>query len=112
MPSPTFTVADVDAVVADPRFYQQGDVYFRGIWAQAREAPQGQHAILTVLAQHLEGLGRGSLQQASGLDDHAFNAALDALQRHDVVTSDNGPCRYTVELMRRWVEVGAINEQD
>ncbi|MGE0684497.1 MAG: hypothetical protein AB7P69_26775 [Candidatus Binatia bacterium] len=76
---------------------------FRGIWAQAGEAPQGQHPIFTALAPHLEGLERGALQQTSGFDDHAFNAALDALQRHDVVTINNSTCRYTVELMRRWV---------
>ncbi|HEY5871317.1 MAG TPA: hypothetical protein VI542_38065 [Candidatus Tectomicrobia bacterium] len=34
-PLPTFAVADVDAVVDDPQLYQQGDAYFRGIWAQA-----------------------------------------------------------------------------
>ena len=51
-PSPTFTAAGVDAVVADPQFYQQGSVYFRGIWAQAGEAPAGQRAILQALAPH------------------------------------------------------------
>lgn len=38
-PSPTFTATDVDAVVDEPQFYQQGDAYFRGIWSQADEAP-------------------------------------------------------------------------
>ena len=30
-------------------------------------------------------------------------AALESLQRHDVVKQDNGQYIYTVELMRRWV---------
>jgi hypothetical protein len=44
-----------------------------------------------------------ALCQASGLDPHAFSAALDAREQHDVVKCSNGVCQYTVELMRRWV---------
>jgi len=40
---------------------------------------------------------------ASGLEPVAFNAALEALGCHDVVTVADGKCRYAVELMRRWV---------
>lgn len=45
-PSPTFSVEDVDAVVADPQFYLDGNAYFVGIWAQAGEAPAGQQGVL------------------------------------------------------------------
>ncbi len=42
------------------------------------------------------------LREFCGLDPVAFDAALDALQRHDVLTTNNGHYRYSVELMRRW----------
>ncbi len=32
-----------------------------------------------------------------------FAAAVEALERHNVVTCENGVCRYSVDLMRRWV---------
>jgi hypothetical protein len=102
-PSPTFSAADVDAVVTDPQFYQQGNTYFRGIWSQASKNPTGQQAILQALALHEAGLDRTALQRASSLEPAAFNDALDALQRHDVVTVVNERYRYAVELMRRWV---------
>jgi len=106
-PLPTFAVADVDAVVDDPQLYQQGDAYFRGIWAQAGEAPPGQHALLQVLAHHAHGLDQTTLQQRSGLTPATCGAALAALIRHDVIVCQEGICRYTVELMRRWVASGA-----
>jgi hypothetical protein len=102
-PSPTFSAADVDAVVTDPQFYQQGSIYFRGIWSQANENPCGQQAILQRLAPHEVGLDRAALQSASSLESAVFNTALEALQRHDVVTVVDGRCCYAVELMRRWV---------
>ena len=102
-PVPTFTAADVDAVVEDSRFYLNGHVYFNGIWAQAGEAPPGQQALLKILANHSEGLDRNAWRQTSNLDPAAFDAALEALNNHDVVTDENGICRYSVELMRRWV---------
>jgi len=106
-PSPTFTSADVDTVVADPQFYQQGDAYFRGIWAQAGEAPPGQHVLLQVLAPHTNGLDQTTLKQHSGLDSATCSAALAALSRHDVIVCQEGMCCYSVELMRRWVASGA-----
>ncbi len=107
-PSPTFTAADVDAVVDEPQFYQQGDAYFRGIWSQADEAPPGQHRLLQALAPHAEGLTIQALQDASGLDAETRAAALPALRRHDVVVCEEEPCRYRVELLRRWVAAGAV----
>lgn len=105
-PAPTFSAADVDTVVEDSQFYRQGDVYFRGIWAQAGEAPSGQRRILQILAHYPEGLEQIDLQEVTGLDPDAFNKAVDALERHDVVTCNAGICRYSVELMRRWVATG------
>jgi hypothetical protein len=110
-PSPTFASADVDAVVADPQFYQQGDAYFRGIWAQAGEAPPGQHVLLQVLAPYDNGLAQTTLQQRSGLDPATCSAALAALSRHDVIVCQEGMCRYSVELMRRWVASGAATTE-
>ncbi len=37
------------------------------------------------------------------LSPDQVQAALESLQRHDVVKQDNGQYIYTVELMRRWV---------
>jgi len=103
-PAPTFTAADVDAVVEDTRFYTNGHVYFNGIWAQAGKAPPGQQALLKILADHSNGLDQNIWREQSQLvDPAAFATAVDALERHDVVTCENGVCRYSVELMRRWV---------
>lgn len=102
-PAPTLTAADVNAVVEDPRFYANGHVYFNGIWAQAGEMPPGQQTLLKILAEHDDGLGQNAWRERSDLDLATFTAALDALERHDVVICQKGRCRYTVELMRRWV---------
>jgi hypothetical protein len=110
-PSPTFSAADVDAVVTDPQFYQQGSIYFRGIWSQAGESPSGQQAILQALALHENGFDQPALEHASGLEPAVFNAALEALGRHDVVTVADRKCRYAVELMRRWV-VSSSEQRD
>jgi hypothetical protein len=105
-PSAMFSAEDVDVVVADPQFYQEGTAYFRGIWVQAGHAPQGQQAVLHALATHVDGMQSTQLQRASDLDPDVFPMALEALCRHDVVVCHEGVCRYTVELMRRWVEAG------
>jgi hypothetical protein len=107
-PAPTFTAADVDAVVEDPRFYANGHVYFNGIWAQANEAPPGQQVLLKILAAHSSGLDQNVWHEQSRLDPAAFDAAVDALERHDVVICENGSYRYSVELMRRWVAAEGI----
>lgn len=105
-PPPRLTAADVDAVTSDAMFFEQGDAYFRGIWAQAGEAPAGQHALLRALAPHPDGLSEAAWQAATGLDAATFAQAQDALARHDVIACTGGTCRYTVELLRRWVETG------
>lgn len=102
-PAPFFISADVDAVVADVQFYLDGNAYFDGIWKQAGEAPAGQQAVLSVLCDYVDGLEGKRLRERCGLDPFAFGAALDALGRHDVLTTSNGRYRYSVELMRRWL---------
>lgn len=105
-PDPTFSAADVQAVVADSRVFEHGAVYFRGIWAQAAELPPGQHALLRALAPSAIGLDAVMLQQASGLDMATMQTALEALRQHDVVRqADEGRWYYSVELMRRWVQM-------
>ena len=74
-PDPTFTAADVDAVVEDSRFYLNGHVYFNGIWAQAGEAPPGQRALLKILADCGDGLDQNAWWDKSSLDPAAFEAA-------------------------------------
>lgn len=102
-PSPTFSVEDVDAVVAEAQFYRDGNAYFDGIWAQAGEVSADQHAVLKALCGYEEGLeGKRLRELCSGLTPIAFDAALDALARHDVLTTSNDHYRYSVELMRRW----------
>jgi hypothetical protein len=95
-------IADVDAVVADPEFYQQGEAYFRGIWAQAGEAPPGQPVLLQVLAPYANGLAQSTLQQRSGLDPatcvdvslkRRAHAPLDRLWRCDNRRLDPGSTR-------------------
>ncbi|HEY5871318.1 MAG TPA: hypothetical protein VI542_38070 [Candidatus Tectomicrobia bacterium] len=60
-----------------------------------------------MLAPHAHGLDQTTLQQRSGLTPATCGAALAALIRHDVIVCQEGICRYTVELMRRWVASGA-----
>ena len=103
-PEPMFSATAVLAVVNDADFYQHGDGYFRGVWQQARGTPPGQPALLWTLATAGElGMARQDFQQASSLPPAAFQAALQALIDHDVVSCDQDTCRYTIELMRRWV---------
>jgi len=60
------------------------------------------------LASHPEGLPFEALIAATRLPPQTLEAALEALERHDVVEKEAGRWRFTVELMRRWVvqEVG------
>lgn len=83
--------------------FQSIVVEFNRIWAQAGEAPLGQRALLKILADCDDGLDQSAWRDQGGLDPAAFEAALDALERHGVVNCQNGTCRYSMELMRRWV---------
>lgn len=107
-PSPRFTTADVDDVTSAESFFEQGDAYFRGIWAQAGQGAAGQHALLRALAPHPDGLSEAAWRAAATLDAASFAQAKESLARHDVIICTGGSCRYTVELLRRWVANGAV----
>jgi len=107
-PSPTFEAADVDTVAEAGDLYEQGAVYFRGIWQQAGDGPAGQQVLLKALAAQTEGLDRAGLVLAAGLADGDLDAAIQTLVDHDVVRLDGERWRYTVELMRRWVAAGRM----
>ena len=102
-PEATLTAADVDAVVADPAFYEGGGGYFHGIWDQAAEGPLDQRALLQALAAAPDPLSAEDLAAATGLTTPTVAAALETLAVHDVLRQDAGCWVYTVPLMQRWV---------
>lgn len=99
----TFTVEDVEAVIASPDFFGQGKGYFGGVWQQAAESPIGQQQVLRALAPHADGLSRQDIAQATGLSLADVNNAVSTLIRHDVVAENHGKIHIIVELFRRWV---------
>jgi len=101
--SNAFNAKDVDTMVKDPEFYSVGRYYFTGVWGQAEQGPPGQTAVLRALAPYPDGLSFEQLAARTGLDERTLHAALETLQRHDVVLEEDGLWRYAVELMRRWV---------
>lgn len=115
-----FTLADVEAVVAQKELFRDGVLYFQGVWAHAeRSEPPGQTALLRTLAgaDPMTGLTLPQLVLGSGLSTDAVGSALKALIRHAVVqpaspapmqvgTGESPEGRsyvFAVELMRRWV---------
>jgi hypothetical protein len=97
-----FTIADVEAVINAPEFYQDGHAYFNGIWVQSQTSePQEQTAILEALSQ--AGFSIREIANKTALSLEQVQAALGTLQRHDVLKQQDGRYLYTVELMRRWV---------
>jgi hypothetical protein len=102
-PEPRFAVVDVEAVIADPQFYQMGRYYFTGVWGQAGQGVPGQQAALRALAPHPHGLALESLAGSAGPEEKTLGAALQVLRQHDVVLQEGDRWRYAVELMRRWV---------
>ncbi|BDA66289.1 hypothetical protein CAL7716_004550 [Calothrix sp. PCC 7716] len=102
--NPVFTLKDVETVVDNSVFFQQGRYYFDGVWGQAMQGASGQQAILLVLAPHQEGLGIEEITQLiTDANDITIMEALMALQRHDVVEQHQGRWRIVVELFRRWI---------
>ncbi|MCF3609504.1 ATP-binding protein, partial [Planktothrix agardhii 1033] len=47
---PMFTIADVDGIINQPEFYQNGRYYFTGVWQQAGEGSPGQQQIIKAIA--------------------------------------------------------------
>ena len=44
------------------------------------------------------------LSDRASLDEVQLQSAIETLELHDVIVNDEGRYRYTVELMRRWVQ--------
>lgn len=108
-----FSVGDVQAVVRSPNFYRDGDAYFTGVWRQAETTPMAaptpdrgmpaQNAVLQTLAPAASGLPFPDLVAQVRYPESIVQAALETLERHDVVVQWEGHWAFTVELMRRWV---------
>ncbi|MBP0028428.1 AAA-like domain-containing protein [Roseofilum sp. Guam] len=102
------TLEDVAAVtdISQGDLFRNGRYYFDGIWNQASQDPPGQTDILQALAPHPTGLTSEELQsQCPDVPD--LTAALDTLQRHDVVHQTEERWRIQVELCRRWIAARA-----
>jgi len=100
---PMFTIADVDGIINQPEFYQNGRYYFTGVWQQAGEGSPGQQQIIKAIAPHPTGLDFNTLQTVTNLDPISLQNALDTLARHDVIQEIDHHWRIIVELFRRWV---------
>ncbi|WP_313656156.1 AAA family ATPase [Planktothrix agardhii] len=100
---PMFTIADVDGIINQPEFYQNGRYYFTGVWQQAGEGSPGQQNIIKAIAPHPTGLDFNTLQTITNLDPNSLQNALDTLSRHDVIIETDNHWRIIVELFRRWV---------
>ncbi len=100
---PMFTIADVDGIINQPEFYQNGRYYFTGVWQQAGEGSPGQQQIIKAIAPHPTGLDFNTLQTITNLDPNSLQNALDTLSRHDVIIETDHHWRIIVELFRRWV---------
>ncbi len=104
LPPSTIAERDVEGLVAAGTLYRDGEVYFRWIWQQAGAEPPGQHALLQAPSAHPEGLDATELPRACDLPEAELGAARDALGRHDVLIDNGGHFRFSVELMRLWVQ--------
>ncbi|CAD5923356.1 hypothetical protein PCC7805_00815 [Planktothrix agardhii] len=100
---PMFTIADVDGIINQPEFYQNGRYYFTGVWQQAGEGSPGQQQIIKAIAPHPTGLDFNTLKTVTNLDPNSLQNALDTLSRHDVIIETDNHWRIIVELFRRWV---------
>jgi predicted Rossmann fold nucleotide-binding protein DprA/Smf involved in DNA uptake len=97
-----FTHKDVEAVINAPEFYQDAKAYFNDVWVQAESSnPTGQTAILKVLSH--KSLSITEIADKTTLSLDQVQAALETLQRHEVIKQHDEQYLYTVELMRRWV---------
>lgn len=100
---PMFTIADVDGIINQPEFYQNGRYYFTGVWQQAGEGSPGQQQIIKAIAPHPTGLDFNTLKTVTNLDSNSLQNALDTLSRHDVIQEIDHHWQIIVELFRRWV---------
>ena len=101
---PMLTLADVAAVtdISQADLFRNGRYYFDGIWKQASQGTPGQTTVLQALAARPTGLSIDELQSLCP-DVPDMMAALDTLQRHDVVEECGETWHIQVELCRRWI---------
>jgi hypothetical protein len=100
---PRFTIDDINTIITEPNFFNDGNAYFRGIWEQAQET-QGpaQLAILQTLIDRQ--LHQTELADRTQLPPEILDNALQLLIEHDVIhQNDQNQYHYRVELMRQWV---------
>lgn len=101
-PNQPFSLADLQAVIESPEFFEDGFPYFNGVWGQAQDSPPGQHTILRALAA--APADEAQLAVITGLSPDAVHQALNTLEAHDVITlTAKTTYTFTVDLMRRWV---------
>ncbi len=91
------TLADVESVL-DVDFFQQGSVYFDGVWKQTADWLAVQ-PLLRTLAQRDVPWTESDLRTANLYDDEALTWA----ERHDVLRRVDGGWSFCVPLMRRFV---------
>jgi len=108
-PNRPIAMADLQAVIQSPEFFQDGGPYFTGVWHQAEDSePPGQLEILFQLCQGDRSVSE--LVEATGLAHEQVDAALATLICHDVIhATEAGRYAFTVELMRRWVQRRRLN---
>lgn len=103
------SLEDLLAVIQAPEFFQDGGAYFTGVWKQAESPPPGQTQVLKALCHGEKTIDK--LARETGLSSQALATALQTLAAHDVVVATDGKTyRFTVELMRRWVQTTQINK--
>ena len=101
-PDQPLSLNDLEAIIASPEFFEDGDPYFSGVWAQAKDSPPCQHPVLYALTAGPASLAH--LAKLTALPVEEVTAALSTLEAHDVITlGTDGDYSFTVELMRRWV---------
>jgi hypothetical protein len=97
-----FTTQDVEAIIAVPEFYRDGNAYFTGVWEQSKET-HGQDQIQILQTLCTKSLDLDQLAVATNQNPEQLQAALNTLIDHDVIYLQEHQYIYKVELMRRWV---------
>lgn len=101
---PRFTVADVEALLSTGWLFSVGGGYFDGIWEQSGEGGGDQQRVQQVLAPHRDGLDLEILADRCRIATGTLERILITMKDHDLIFEEDRRYRFTVELMRRWVE--------
>jgi hypothetical protein len=105
-----FTDQDLEEVIEDNEFYEDGGAYFDGVIDQAASGPPFQPEVLEELTAGPATAAELTVLCGVGFD--VIQEALDALKRHAVVLEEGGRYRFSVELMRIWVERQRQKEEE